>query len=68
MTVFWDFWPCSLVEGRFRSAYCLHHQALVMEAISTIETAVNFYQDTRHSIPEDRHLHTRRRENLKSHL
>jgi hypothetical protein len=42
--------------------------ALMMEAISTSETYVNFYQNTRRNIPEDSHLHTRRRENLKSHL
>jgi hypothetical protein len=28
MTAFWDVAPCSLIEvyGRFRGAYCLHHQ------------------------------------------
>jgi hypothetical protein len=28
MITFWDIAPCSLVEvsGRFRGAYCLHHQ------------------------------------------
>jgi hypothetical protein len=41
--------------------------ALMMEAASTSETSVNFYQTTRRNIPEDNHLHTRRRENLKSH-
>jgi hypothetical protein len=39
---------------------------LMMEAASTSETLLNFYQTTRHNIPEDSHLHTRRRENLKS--
>jgi hypothetical protein len=39
-----------------------------MEAASTSETSVNFYQTTRHNNPDDRHLHTRRRKNLKSHL
>jgi hypothetical protein len=29
--------------------------------------SVNIYQTTRRNIPEDSHLHTRRRENLKSH-
>jgi hypothetical protein len=38
-----------------------------MEAASTCETSVNFYQTTRRSIPGDSHLHTPRRENLKSH-
>jgi hypothetical protein len=42
--------------------------ALMMEAASTFETSANFYQTTRRNIPEDSHLHTRRRENLKPHL
>jgi hypothetical protein len=48
----------------------LHHQgdeALMMEAASTSETSINFCQ-TRRNIPEDSHLHTRHRENLKSHF
>jgi hypothetical protein len=40
----------------------------MMEAASTSETSVNFYQTTRRNNPEDSHLHTRRRENLKSHV
>jgi hypothetical protein len=77
MTVLWDVAPCSLVKvyRRFRGVCCLHHQgdesliALIglIEAASTSETSVN-YQTRRRNIPEDRHLHTRRRENLKSHL
>jgi hypothetical protein len=43
-------------------------RALTMDAASTFETSVNFYQTTWRNIPEDSHLHTRRRENLKSHL
>jgi hypothetical protein len=41
--VFWDVAPCSHVEAdrRFRSAYC-HLQALMMEAVRTSETSVNF--------------------------
>jgi hypothetical protein len=38
-----------------------------MEAASTSETSVNFYQTTRRYNPEDSHLHTRRRENLESY-
>jgi hypothetical protein len=38
-----------------------------MEAISTSETSVNFYQTTRRNNPEDSHLHALRRKNLKSH-
>jgi hypothetical protein len=41
---------------------------MIMEAASTPETSVNFYQTTRSNIPEDRHLHTSHRENAKSHL
>jgi hypothetical protein len=44
VTVFWDAAPCGLVVyRRFRGAYCLHHQG---------ETSLNFYQTTRHNIPE----------------
>jgi hypothetical protein len=38
-----------------------------MMAVSTSETPVNFYQTTQRNIPENSHLHTHRRENLKSH-
>jgi hypothetical protein len=38
----------------------------MMEAASTSETSVNFYQTTRRNNSEDSHLHTRRRENQKS--
>jgi hypothetical protein len=42
---------------------------VIMEAASSSKTSVNFYhQTTLRNIPEDSHLHTRRRENLKSHL
>jgi hypothetical protein len=71
MAAFWVVAPCSLVEvyRRFRSPCCLHNQsdgiliALMMDAASTSETSVNFYQNTRRYS----HLHTRRRENLKSY-
>jgi hypothetical protein len=38
------------------------------EAARTSETLVNFYQTTRRYNPEDSHLRTHRRENLKSNL
>jgi hypothetical protein len=38
-----------------------------MEAARTSETLVNFYQTTRRYNPEDTHLRTHRRENLKSY-
>jgi hypothetical protein len=65
MAVFWVVAPCSLVEvyQRFRGTFWLHHQG----AASTSEMSVNFYQTTRRNNPEDRHLHTCRREILKSH-
>jgi hypothetical protein len=55
MTVSWDVAPCRLVEvyRRFRGAYCL---ALIMEAVRTSETSVNFYQTTRRYNREDSHL------------
>jgi hypothetical protein len=36
-------------------------------AVKTSETSVNFYDTIRRGMPEDSHLHTRRRQNLKSH-
>jgi hypothetical protein len=38
-----------------------------MEAVSIFKTSVNFYRTARRNIPEDSRLHTRCRENLKSH-
>jgi hypothetical protein len=71
MTLFWYVAPCSLeeIDRHFRGAYCLHHQGelLMMEAVSTSETSVNFYETTLPNIPEDRYLHTRRRKNPKYH-
>jgi hypothetical protein len=42
--------------------------ALMMEAARSSETLVNFYQNTRRNNPDDSHLRTNRRENLKSYL
>jgi hypothetical protein len=66
MTVFWDVVPRSLVkiDRHFKGAKVL--TASIMRAISTSEMSVNFYQTARRNIPEDSHLHTHRRENLKS--
>jgi hypothetical protein len=47
-------------------SYKLKDAALMMEAVSTCEKSVNFYETTRRNIPEDSHLHTRHREHLKS--
>jgi hypothetical protein len=39
-----------------------------MEAASTSDMTVNFYQTKPRNNPEDSHLHTHRSENLKTHL
>jgi hypothetical protein len=57
VTVFWDVAPCSHVEVD-----------LMMEAVRTSEKSVNFNVTTRRYIPEYSKLHTRRRDNLKSHI
>jgi predicted transcriptional regulator len=41
---------------------------LMMEAASTSDTSVNFYQTIRRYNPEDSHLHTHRRESPKYYL
>jgi hypothetical protein len=70
MAVSWDVTPCGLTElYRFRGAYYLHLIiTLMMEAAGSSEMSVYFYQTTQYNIPEDSHLHTRRYENLISHL
>jgi hypothetical protein len=70
MAVFWVVAPCSLVEvyENFIGPCCLHHYGTVLiEAASTSETLVNFYQTTRRYNPEDIYLCTYRCENLKSY-
>jgi hypothetical protein len=55
MAAFCDIAPCSLVEveRRFRDSYCLHHHgSLMMEAVSTSETSVYFYETAQRYIPE----------------
>jgi hypothetical protein len=37
-----------------------------MEAVQTSETSVNSYQSTRRYNPQDNHLHSQRREDVKS--
>jgi hypothetical protein len=39
--------------------------ALMMEAASASKTSINFYQTTWRNNPQDSHIHTHRRENLK---
>jgi hypothetical protein len=59
MTVFWDVVPCSLVEIDVSEVLTasIITIALMMEAVSTPETLVNFYHTTQHNMPEDNHLH-----------
>jgi hypothetical protein len=54
MAVFWDAALCVIT--------------LMMEAVSSSEIVVNIYQTAWCNIPEDGHLHTHCRENLKYHL
>jgi hypothetical protein len=42
--------------------------ALMVKAARTYETSLGIQLRTRQYIPEDSELHTRRRENLKSHM
>jgi hypothetical protein len=58
LTAFWDIAPCSLIEvdQRFREI------ALMIDAVRTSETSVNFYETTWRNIPDGCHL-----ENLKSY-
>jgi hypothetical protein len=58
--VFWDVLPCKIIVDR--------RSSMMMEAVRTSETSVGNYF-TRQYIPEDNsELHTRRRENFKSHI
>jgi hypothetical protein len=41
---------------------------LRMQAVSCSETSVSVYETTRRNIPEGSQLHSRRHENLKSHI
>jgi hypothetical protein len=49
----------------FEAALC---SLVVMNAVSISETSANFYETKRRNILDNRHLHARRRENLKHHF
>jgi hypothetical protein len=53
--------PCSLVkvQRRFRVLAASIIRALLMDAASTSETSVNFYQTTRQNNPEDSHIQSK---------
>jgi hypothetical protein len=55
------------VQFKITSKMAVFAIALMMEAARSSETLVNFYQTTRRYNPEDSHLRTNRRENLKSY-
>jgi hypothetical protein len=54
-----------VTDNKKLNNYDVRAIVLMMEAAATSETSVNFYQTTSCYNPEDSHLHTRRRENLK---
>jgi hypothetical protein len=54
-------------DGRRTDHYRNVSIITAMEAVRASETPVNIYLTTQQCIPEDAKLHTRRRENLKSH-
>jgi hypothetical protein len=70
MKAFWDIAPCTVVEiDRVSEVRTASTIAVMMEAVRTSETSVYFInKTTRRYIPEGCHLHTRRRENQKSHI
>jgi hypothetical protein len=57
-----------IVDRRFRGVQCLQQSSLTLAAVRTSDTSVDKHF-TRQYIPEDNsEHHTRRRENLKSHI
>jgi hypothetical protein len=60
--------PASIIRATFQRGLLPPSSGCMMEAVSTSEMSVNFYQTTRRNIPEDSHLHNRRLENLKTYL
>jgi hypothetical protein len=67
MAVSWVVVPCSLLKLTGVSEISAAAIIRAKEAAGSSETLVNSHQSTWRNNPEDSHLHTRRRENLKSH-
>jgi hypothetical protein len=80
-SVFWDITPCSAarVNLYFSGIYHFHLQAILgsclayssalkIEMILSYEMSVDFIRITRCYVPEDRTLHSHRRDNLKSNI
>jgi hypothetical protein len=68
MAAFWDVALCSVVDiyRLLEELTASFTRVLIMEAVNSSESPVNIHQTTWCNIPEDSHLHTLRRENLKS--
>jgi hypothetical protein len=60
-------WKLTDVSKEFTTSFIIA-MTKTMTAVSNSETSVNFDHTTRRVNPEDSHLHTRRHENLKSHI
>jgi hypothetical protein len=68
-TAFWDAAPCTLVDvyRRFRGTYCLHNHRPDGGGSKHLSNVGKLLPDYKMHVPEDNHLHIRRREILKSH-
>jgi hypothetical protein len=67
---FWNIAPCSLVGviyvSKVHTAPIIRVITLMMETLRTSETSL-YSETAERCVPKSCHLHTRRRENLKSH-
>jgi hypothetical protein len=67
--VFWEVAPCSHIEvNPVSEVSTASNIRAMMEAARTSETLVHFNMTTRRYFPEYSKRHTRRHENLKSHI
>jgi uncharacterized protein YfbU (UPF0304 family) len=64
---FYNNLPRSLHELKTTDGYFIIRAMMMVKAVHTSETSVYFKETIWHYIPEGYHLHTRRRENMKSH-
>jgi hypothetical protein len=67
--IWWTGCESSGSHGREYEDDCLVGRCAVMiEALTTSETSVSFYQTSRRSIPDDSRLHSRHNKNLKRRI
>jgi hypothetical protein len=69
MVVFWDIQPC--IHAKMDVSEVPTTPIItcrLMEAVGTFQTVVNLYQSIWSNDPENSHLQTYRRENLKIHV